>query len=503
MSKLWPIKNLKIFIVLILVGLIVHYPSFKLSLYGDDWLTIYLYFTHDDPAARFGPLPGILTFLTPYGPSILLIGTLFKIFHTNYIFYYITALILRVIAAFSLYLACQKITNAKFVSFLISVLFLVGSTGLQTTDWVFYMSIYLATGLFLLGIFYKVKFFQERQKKNLYMSLFFELASIIVASVRLYPVIFLSPLTDTLFFFQTGQGKKFSLKLLVIKNIIFVAAITLFWSIGVFGTPGRVYSPDWSVSNFLTIVTGVPIDALKSFFYWVGVTLISLNLIKDVQSIQIIGILFPLFLLSRIIKSLRMVYKRNRVSLLTVSLLFFISLVTIWWYSPLRLISSEDRYLLFPFATLCLLIGVLTSSLAHYLRIGAVILLVFLIVFHSIATRSMYYYWLSKGRDATFIRKVEQIIYPNLTTLSKGRNIIYLNFGDSVTLQSVQFGLAFKILVLSKTWDQRHLALVYNDKQSLIKAINNKITQGEVYAYQFENNTFRDITLATREELLK
>ncbi len=510
MTKVWSVKYLKIFIVLILVGLIVHYPSFKLSLYGDDWLTIYLFFTHIDPAARFGPLPGILTYLTPYGPSILLIGTLFKIFHTKYIWYYITALILRMGAAFCLFLTCQKITNAKFVSFLTSVLFLVGFTGLQTTDWVFYMTVYLATGFFLLGIFYKIKFFQSRQKKNLYRSLFFELVAIIVASVRLYPVIFLSPLIDALFFFQIGQSKKFFLKLLMVKNVIFVIAISLFWYIGVFGTPRRIYSPDWSIGNFLALITSRPIEALKSFFYWIGAALVPSSQVKSVQSEQIIGMLILLLLLSYIIKSLRMADRKNRVLLLMGSLLFFVPLVTIWWYAPLRFIGSEDRYLLFPFAMLCLFMGVLIASTAHYLRISAVMLLIFLIVTHSLEVRAMYSRWLDQGRSADYIATVDVQLRKDFPNPLKNKTIIYIEPDDAGVEQSTVFGIAFKIAVFSGTWEDNLVPNVVDEKKVLIKKYEENIAKGiskegvisNVYGYKIKNKTFTSITPEIRAELL-
>ena len=79
---------------------------------------------------------------------------------------------------------------------------------------------------------------------------------------------------------------------------------------------------------------------------------------------------------------------------------------------------------------------------------------------------------------------------------------IYLDVDDARVAHSVIFGLGFKIMVLSKTWDKQFYPVVYDDLKILKKDLDLKkserwskedLIQG-VYAYRIRDKRISDIT---------
>ena len=67
------------FIVIILVSFFTFSPSFKLALFGDDWLAFFRYVQHLGPRSS-GEWNHLTYYLTPYGPQDITMGILYKIF---------------------------------------------------------------------------------------------------------------------------------------------------------------------------------------------------------------------------------------------------------------------------------------------------------------------------------------------------------------------------------------------------------------------------------------
>lgn len=491
-------KNLIVLVLLIAIGISAHYQSFNLSLYGDDWLFIYRYLTHYDPFVHINTmLPGILKYLAPYGPSIFLVGTEYQIFGQNYFLYYLVALIFKIFASFALFLVCKKITKSILISLLVAILFLVGFTGIQTTDWVFYSNVYLAVGLFFIGLLLQIK--------NSLLYFIFSLLAILVAPVRLYPLVFIVPLTDFILLAKDNFKKK---NIFFNKVAFFGLIIIIFWLIGVFGGPAKIYSPgDWTVRDFTNFVTTQPLFTIKSFFYWIGTIFIPESLTGNQRQVILVGFGFLIVSMLALVQNR---VERGWVILSTVTFLIFF--LTMWFFSPNRLIGSADRYLLPTFASGCFLIGILVKKMTNgstLLKYLGYLVLVILIIFHASATRNMYNYWLSKGRDISFAKKVDMQIAEDFPLPVISPKIIFLQSDDAAILHSMQFGLLFKITILSNTLNIKYFNDIFNEKPKLIEAVALKIDKGEskqdvinsVYAYGYINNKFLNITKPVREEL--
>lgn len=534
------VKNLIMFLSLIIIGVFAHYPSSNLSLYGDDWLFIYRYFTHSGHLNTM--LPGILTYLAPYGPSIFLIGTEYQIFGQNYFFYYLVALIFKIFASFALLLVVKKITKSTLISLLVTILFLVGFIGIQTTDWVFYMNVYLATGLFFLSLYFQFKFFETYKHKDLIYQLLFAITAIITAPGRLFPLILIIPLTEVILLFhkipsnllrghQTKQGLSLAIARILMwgssflrlkkevskvlaKLAIFFIFIIILWLIGDFGAPGKIYSPyvwsgNWRTKEFFELIIKNPLYTLNSFLQSVGLVIYPNHPSVKIFKPELIGLSFVVFSILGLVFSRKERFKFNKV--IIGCLIFFTPLIGMWFFSGLRVIDSPDRYLLFPFAGSCILIGVLSARFFNYFKTGIIFFLVILIGANFLATKSMYEYWLSKGRNVTFAKMVDKQILKDFPQPVTSPKIIYLDSDDGVALHSLQFGIGFRMLVLSNTWNDKYFSSIYNvtEKDKFIEKIAERINTGEkkqdvinsVYAYGNINNRFLDMTKPVREEL--
>lgn len=504
--------NAIIFILLTLTGIITHYPSFNFALYGDDWFVIYLYLVPDGSPIRFGPLPGLLTYLTPYGPAIFLMGRLYEIFGTNYHLYFMVSLIFKIFASWALFLAVRQITKSRLASFLIATLFLVGFVGIQTTDWVFYMNTYLASGLFFLSLYYQFKFFETRKKRDLVSQYLFLISSIIVASLRLFPLIFIIPLIEISVLLSQ---KDKVLRTTVFKITLFSSLILLLWLIGVFGGPGGqiYYAGAWTLKQFLEFIINNPLFALSSFLHWIGIVVFPTHPSVKILEPKVIGFLFSGVFILALLKSRK--DREKLILLISGGLIFFIPLFFMWFYSNLRLTDSSDRYLLFPFAGFCILIGILSTSLIKYFKAGIIVLLIILIGTNFLATKAIYKYWLSIGRDKDYMQDVHGQIISSMSLPLTENDVIYLDFDDMAELQSVVFGLGFKILVLSKTLNKEYFPNIYDNnikdaKLLIIKSLQDKISQGytkedlieRVFAFQSKDGILKNTTTDFRKELL-
>jgi len=209
--KLW-----LLFIVVFLAGLVVFFPSFKLSLYGDDWLVFwrYSYFYPADYTPNVWD--HISHFMTRYGSQDVLINILKSIFGYQSTYYYITSFIFRMIAAFSLYPVTFYITKNKLAAFFAMLFLSVATIGLETTEYLAHIPSYISLTFFNLFLYYFLRSREDKEgKKVLFSGLFFYL-TFIFAPIRmtgLLPFIFLIEFFWVLQNLNRKILKKFAIRL--------------------------------------------------------------------------------------------------------------------------------------------------------------------------------------------------------------------------------------------------------------------------------------------------
>lgn len=507
-------KNLLVLLSLFVIGFMVHFKSFQMVPYGDDWKHIYNYFTHEEIGSNFSSLPGIFSYLAPYGPSTFTIGLLYQVFGKMYFVYYLFPLIFKILTAFFVFITLRNISyalkkNNDFTNFLSAILFLVGITGIQAIDWSMNMNVYIGLSIFVLSLFFQIRFYIFSGKLNLILGLFLSLFSIITIPIRLYSLIFIVPLIDSIMIIKNGQVLPFVnkdktiLTTIVLKNIIFGVFIFVFWLIGVFGIgAASIYSPYPSpIARFINEVSTEPFLSFKTFLHWIGVTILPTYPASNILWTSIVGAVFLIVLFI-------IFYKYRSRYIVIGSILFFIPLTLMWGITPLRIIDSADRYLPPAFLGLCLLVGIVSMFTDKYKNILKIILILIILIQVS-GVHRIYSYWISIGRGSDFIIPVQEKIMSHFPTPINSPRIIYLDFDDAAPLQSVVFGLAYRVAILSGTRNISYLPRLFSDKTALIKAIKEDIGMGKqgekiidsISAFQLRNKVFTDISPSLQDEL--
>lgn len=505
-QKLYKI-NLIILLALFLIGFLVHFRSFQMVPYGDDWTFIYDYSAHDQKLQHVNTnYPEPLSFLTPYGPAILMIGLVYQIFGKNYFIYYLIPLVFRTLTAFILFLILQNISSYVkqkngLINFFMAALFLTGFTAIQSIDWSMNMNIYVGLFIFALGLFYQSKYYLDKRKLNLFLSLFLFLLSIVVAPTRFTPLILIIPLTDIVLLAWGGYSL---LRTLLIKNIIFAVVIFLFLEIGIFGEgPGQITNTTL-IHPFIQTFLFDPYYSFLVFMHWIGITFLPIYPSSGIFKTVLAGSIF----LSLLIISY---YKSRNKWLIIGSIIYFITLLLMWLSSTLLKIEDADsRHLIVLFFVICFLMGIISMSLEKFKKFFIFLFLI-LIIRHIYLVEKTYSHWLSTGRKSDFIIPVEEKIMSHFPAPITEPKYIFLDFDDGAIQQSVVFGLGFRVAFLSGTRNIKLVPNSYSNKDILINLIKEEIKKGQekekiisnISAFQYQKKVFTDITAIFQEELRK
>lgn len=499
------LRNYKfIFLTFFIIGFVVHSKSLQMVPYGDDWRFIYNYLTREEVTANFSPYPGILAYMAPYGPSLLTIGFLYQIFGHNYYIYYLVPLIFKILTAFVIFLTLRAIfvklkKSDYLLSFLPAVLFLIGTTGIQAIDWAFHINVYIALFIFILSLFFQLRFYNAGGKHNLALGFFLSLFSIVSAPFRLSPLVLIAPLVDLTMLIKDRNK---SLFLVVgLKNFIFAIFILIFYLVGLFGyAPATIYSPYPSpLTRFIEEFSAKPLLSTKTFLHWIGVTIVPAYPAGSSTSF-IIGAIFLIILLT-------IFYKYHDRYIILGSALFFIPLTLMWMVTPTRIIDSGDKYLPLSFLGLCFLIGILSLYGGKLKNLFKIIILG-LILIQAYSTIKVYTYWLSIGRGSDFMIPSQEKIMNHFPSPITQLRIIYLNFDNAAVQQSIEFGLGYRVAVLSGTKGLKYFPIPVSKEENLIKLIQEKGKNGQnekiienVSAFRYKDGEFSDITTTTQKKL--
>ncbi len=169
------------FLIVFLVGLVVFFPTFNLSLYGDDWLVFWRYDSFFPSSQASSGLDYLKHFLTRYGSQDILMGFLRSIYGYASQYYYLTSFILRILAAFSLYPLVFYLTKNKLATLFAMLFFSVTTIGLETTEYISHITSYIGLIFFNLFLYFFLRSREKNEGKKLFYSgLFFYLTFVIV-----------------------------------------------------------------------------------------------------------------------------------------------------------------------------------------------------------------------------------------------------------------------------------------------------------------------------------
>lgn len=203
-------------LIVCLASLTVFFPTFNLSLYGDDWLVFWRYDSFFPSSQTFNILDYINHFLTRYGSQDILMGFLRSIYAYQSEYYYLTSFIMRVLAAFSLYPITFYLTKNKLAVFFAMLFFSVTTIGLETTEYISHITSYIGLIFFNLFLYYFLKSRETNHTKKLLLSGLFFFLTFVIVPIRmtgLLPFILLIELFWTSQNFSKTIIKKTALRL--------------------------------------------------------------------------------------------------------------------------------------------------------------------------------------------------------------------------------------------------------------------------------------------------
>lgn len=213
---------MKLFIpCLIILSFIVISPSFKMGLYGDDWVAIWRSIYALDPN-HLGQWSYLTHLLTAYGAFNLTMGFIMKLFGFTDVYFYLISYIFRIIGALSFYPLIFYITKSKYASIFAVLFFSVTAIGLEATNWVFNMPVYLAVAMFNIFLLFFIRSREEENSKLLIISIVFFILTTFIASIRITGVPAFVLLSEVFWIITVGFS------VLTIKKVLFRITSFLF-----------------------------------------------------------------------------------------------------------------------------------------------------------------------------------------------------------------------------------------------------------------------------------
>lgn len=222
-------------LLLLIIGVFAFRLSLGLSLFGDDWLVLYI-FKYQVQHGNFASFPiDLVSYLSPYGPTYLLMGIIDKFFGLNPLPYFVISLITRSVATIALYALVFHLTKKRFSAFMASAFWAISEIGIESTNWVFNMNSYIGLGLFLTTMIFVLKYHETSKKHFFIISIPFFLLSVIAVPVRMHGAFIVLFLTEVFYLFSKWKGFS-SLKDFVLANLIWFISFLILSRWGVFGS---------------------------------------------------------------------------------------------------------------------------------------------------------------------------------------------------------------------------------------------------------------------------
>lgn len=221
-------------ISILLIQLVVFWPSFKLSLWGDDWLAFWRYsrILDIDPAYGFNQGYNHLTyFLTPYGPQDINMGLLQKLFGYSPSPYYLVSFSLRFILALTAFFVVYKFTSKVLPSFFTGSFLAITTIGLDTTNWVFNMTSYMGLIFAILFAYFYLRSFARLERHKIFIAYIFLFLAIVIVPIRMHGALPLIVATE-LYWYIINRKKENSFKIFILRLSFLPLLVLIIKSIG-------------------------------------------------------------------------------------------------------------------------------------------------------------------------------------------------------------------------------------------------------------------------------
>lgn len=243
-QKIW----IAILVTIVLVGFLTLRKSFELTLFGDDWLQLWILkyqFGEGRTYSYYSPS----SYLGPYSAQFLMMGILSGLFGYNPLAYFVASFVLRVGAALTLLLLTWTITKSYTSAFITGLFFAVTTAGLDTTNWTLKMNGYVSIFFLALAFVFFLRARKLYTWKNLTAAVVSFLLAIAFEPQRTHGAF---PIFLGADFLWVLQKRRLSvLKMVVIRQGVLILGIILLASYRVFGA-----GQEWFLQERLARVEG-------------------------------------------------------------------------------------------------------------------------------------------------------------------------------------------------------------------------------------------------------
>lgn len=499
-------------LIIITLSLLAFYPSFNLSLFGDDWMTFWRYIYYLGPNSLAG-WNHISYFFTSYGPQDIVMGILQKIYGFNSVYYQLTSYILRLLASFSLYPVAWYLTRNKLAAFFSVVFFSITAIGLETTNWVFNMPSYIAISFLNLFFYFYLKSHSE-QKINLLIlaGLTFTMA-FLLQPIRMHGLLPFIIVMELFWLFQKLSSAK-------IKQFLFRTSLFISISMGIFLIFSKSpVAPTYGVSyeiitNLLKLVNQGNLNFLLNPIKTIGSIFISLSSSYNQQ----------FFIGSAAVSVWILLIIKFRKDQKTKTALFFSfawlisSFLFAWLRAPQSILNSTHRYLIVSAVGIALFLASIASIDKSKSNKNIIYLIVVsLILINIISTRSYL-----KEQEKTHSIAVSNKIWdsmPYIEEMDKSSEPLVFYFEDdgsnAVILRDVvTFGFPPHIALLYGVTEENRTPVPMSDWREVESAVVDgksfaayghplkPISPERVYAFRLQGkDNLINITDLAREKL--
>jgi len=214
------LKKILPFLVVFFVSLIMIYPTFRLALFGDDWLI----FWEGDHLLRsnlLGHWNYVTLLFTGYGSQVVFTDILRSIFGFQSVYYYFTSFVFRTLAAFSLYPLSFYLTKNRISAFVAMVFFSVTSIGLETSDYTVHTASYIAVSFLSFFLYFLFRSHKSNSRIHFFLTMLFFFLFLVAAPIRATGVIPIVILIE--FFWFTRKRSFLELKKTLLRTSILLA----------------------------------------------------------------------------------------------------------------------------------------------------------------------------------------------------------------------------------------------------------------------------------------
>lgn len=491
------IRNYLLLFLFLLLSFILFLPSFSLALFGDDWLTLWRYFTNLGPNSS-EKWNHVSYFFTSYGPQDILMGNLQKIYGYESTYYYLTSYILRILAALSLIPLMSYLTKSRFATLFSVGFFLLTPVGIETTNWVFNMPSYIAIIFLNLFLYY---FFTSRLHlhKIIPASIFFFLA-LVSQPIRMHGLL---PTVFILELFWIIQHRH---KLILQRAAFRILVLTL---ISIPTILSLENSPIATVSNIFTHSLTFKPEYILNPFITLGGIIFPSDIIMSNFPTELYLFLFLMGVFFLIIASLFFLRFYNTYNISTGIFLslswLIISFIIAWWREPHAVFFTTHRYLIVAAVGISIFLGILVSLLKNSKsKLVLWLLISSMTILHIYSTRS--YLINAKNAHSQNISKKIWASIPYIPKIGKSSEPVVFYFegdgtNEAILHDVITFGFPPHMGLIYNISEEDKLPITVSEAKELISAAT-AVSIERIYAFQLSgNNGLIDITEAARKSL--